>query len=258
MNTDYRDCLSQLESRSLLPPDPRAVYVAGSLVRGWGNQRSDLDVYVITGTQWLSDTAQHETVALRPDIVLVESIYVDDRRWDIEYWLDLQIDELFGKISSSLTGNQPAGKHMTAPEVAILQRFGHAQSVTGDEWLSQRRRVLKGLPVNEVMTLRALHMLDIYTEDAVGQLAAGDVESAVLSTKLAFRHAVDALLANNGEFGESMKWFARRFRSANPKQMTFQAYWDIETMRSFDPNCPAAWVEEVLLECQRIAQEVGV
>jgi hypothetical protein len=257
--TDYRACLPELLSRDLLPPDRLAVYAGGSLVRGWGNASSDLDIYVITTQRCHPGGAQTDTVALEPDSVPALPIYVGDRRWDIEYWLDSQVDQLLGKVSRDiLASDEPAGRRMTDAEIGHLQRLSHAAPIEGDDWLGRRREQFAASAADTVMTLRALHFQDIYAEDATGQLAAGDVSSSVLSVKLAFRYAIEALLASCGEFGESPKWFARRFQAAKPQQMSFEEYWAIETMRTFDPAAPEKWVEEVLRACQRIASEVSI
>jgi hypothetical protein len=235
------------------------VYAGGSLVRGWGNDRSDLDIYVIVKEPWQTESAQIDSVALHPDTIPVDGVYVDKRRWDVEYWLESQVDQLFAKVSAEeLESIQPAGKRMMDPEVAFLQRFSHAAPIDKDEWLDERKRRLDASPLHSVMALRALHMMDIYTEDVVGQLAADDVDSAVLTSKIAFRYAMDALLASHGEFGESPKWFARRFRAADPPELSFDDYWAFETMQSFDPAAPERWVEEVLVLCRKISSEVSV
>jgi hypothetical protein len=259
MDARYRGCVDELERRGLLPASYESVFAAGSLVRGWGNERSDLDLYVIVNEPWESENAQIDSVALHPDSIPVEAFYVDARRWDVEYWLESQVDQLFAKIAPDrLDSIQPAAKRMLDPEVAFLERFSYAAPIAKDDWLEERKRQLADLPLHSMMALRALHMLDIYTEDAVGQLAADDVEAAVLTAKIALRYAVDALLASHGEFGESPKWFARRYRAADPPEVPFDEWWALETMRSFDPARPAEWVEEVLTVCQRIASEVSV
>jgi predicted nucleotidyltransferase len=259
MQGRYADSLGELERHGLLPAAYEAVYAAGSLVRGWGNERSDFDVYVIANEPWESESAQIDSVALHPDSLPVESFYVDGRRWDVEYWLERQVDELFGKVSpEQLESIQPAAKRMLDPEVAFLERFSHAAPIAKAEWLEERKRQLEALPLDSMMALRALHMLDIYTEDVVGQLGAGDVEAAVLTAKIALRYAVDALLASHGQFGESPKWFARRYRAADPPELTFEEWWALETMRSYDSEAPQGWVEEVMTVCQRIASEVSV
>ena len=259
MENGYRDCLDELGRHGLLPPSYEAVWAGGSLVRGWGNDRSDLDIYVVVKEPWQTGSAQIDSVALHPDTIPVDGTYVDKRRWDVEYWLEDQVDQLFAKVSADeLESIQPAGKRMMDPEVAFLQRFSHAAPIDKDEWLEERKRQLEASPLDSVMALRALHMMDIYTEDVVGQLDAGDVDSAVLTSKIAFRYAIDALLASHGEFGESPKWFARRFRAANPPELGYDEYWAFETMRSFDPEAPERWVEEVLMLCRKISSEVSV
>jgi len=259
MEDRYRTCLGELDRHGLLPASYEAIYAGGSLVRGWGNDRSDLDIYVVVTEPWRSDEAQVETVALDPDTIAVEVVYVDKRRWDVEYWLESQVDQLFAKVApDQLDGSLPAGKHMAYAEVAFLQRLAHAAPIDKDAWLDERKRRLDASPLGSVMALRALHMMDIYTEDAVGQLEAGDVYSAVLSSRLAFQYAIEALLASHGEFGESPKWFARRYLAADPPELGFDEYWALETMRSYEPDAPERWVEEVLGVCRRISSDVSI
>lgn len=255
---DYRACLGELTGRGLLPEPRLAVFAGGSLVRGWGNARSDLDIYVIAQERWRGETTELARVALQPGTVPVTALYVGDRRWDLEYWLESQVDELFGKVMEVPAGSDPAGRHLTDPELQLLERLSHAAPIDGDDWLQRRQEQRAASALGTIMTLRALHYQDIYIEDAVGQLADGDVYSAVLSARLAFRYAIDALLASCGEFGESPKWFARRFQAACPAQLSFDDYWSLETMRTFDPATPEKWVEEVLRMCQRIASETSV
>ena len=50
----------------------------------------------------------------------------------------------------------------------------------------------------------------LYEREGHGQLEAGDVHSAVLSSKFALGWAVEAVLASHGEFHEQEKWRARR------------------------------------------------
>lgn len=256
---DYRRCVEELRRHDLLPPSYLSMFAGGSTVRGWGNARSDLDVFVITTSPWQSDSAQYEPVALRPDRVMIEAIHVGDVRWDVEYWLESQVGELFEKVSPGrLTGVQPAGQDLTDKEIDFLRMLYHSAPVDGDDWWEARRRCLAESPVRTIMALRALHRLDIYTEDVAGQLAAGDVHSAVLSAKLAWQYAIDALLCSRGEFGTRPKWFARALRIVEPDELGFDEFWAVETMRSFDPDAPARWVEEVIGLCQRIATETAL
>jgi hypothetical protein len=43
---------------------------------------------------------------------------------------------------------------------------------------------------------------------------------------------------------------------AAPPQITYDAYWAIETMADLDRDKPAAWVEAVIARCKDILLEV--
>jgi hypothetical protein len=258
MTDDYRSCLDELRRRDLLPADHHAVFVAGSLVRGWGNVSSDFDIYVVcaeapTGTPAVAN------VGLRPDVVPVEVAYVNRQRWDIEYWTDGQVDQLLDKVSwHEFDTNQTAGDRLNRHEMDFLERLGYAVPVAGEDWLQRRRKQLDDSALRSVLVARALNFADLFVEDAVGQLKSDDVESAVLSARLAFGNAVDALLASGGQFGQSGKWRARRFRQVEQDVMSWDEYWTVETMRDYDPADPARWVESVVLMCRKISLEVSI
>ncbi|MFF5970036.1 hypothetical protein ACFY7C_00770 [Streptomyces sp. NPDC012769] len=251
--------LAALRDQGALPSSHHCVYLSGSLVRGWGNALSDVDVYVITDEDWSSPTAELGHVALEPDTLPVEIRYVDGRRWDIEYWRETQIDQVLAKVDwSVLDGSKAAGNRLSSDELYFLERLSYAAAVSGDDWLRERKEQLDKSAMRSVLVARSLNNADTYTQDVIGQLEAGDVESAVLSTKIAFGHAVDALVAAAGEYGLNPKWRARRFRAAAPGLLTFEEYWSVENMHRYDPSDPRAWVEEALEICQRISLEVSV
>jgi hypothetical protein len=256
---DLERVVPGLDERRLLPPTRRCVFTAGSLIRGWGNRTSDLDIYIVTRSEWRSDTGQLKPVQLIPDMVAAEAFYVDGRKWDVEYWLDIQVEQALAKMSWAEYEDHPdAGRELSWLEDDFLERLSYAVALENDVWLREKATQLAGSAFGSIRIQRALDLLDLATEDAVGQLDGGDVESAVLAVRLAFGHAVDALLASHGEYGHNEKWRARRMLAIAPPQLSFHDYWAVETMRDFDPTAPRAWVERVLERCQRIAQEVGV
>ncbi|WP_069742991.1 nucleotidyltransferase domain-containing protein [Streptomyces sp. EN23] len=260
MTAEFENCLSELERRGLLPDEHRAVYVSGSIARGWGNETSDLDIYVITPEPWTGDGEASAPVALEPNSVPIGITHVNKVRWDIEYWSEGQVEQLVRKVSwASFDSNPKATDLMTSPmqhELNFLERLPYAVPLAGEEWLLARREEVASSALRSLATSAQLNLADAYLEDAVGQLKASDLESSVLSAKMAFGHSVDALLAYNGEVGRSWKWRARRFHEVEQDVLTFERYWALETMRDFDPESPARWVEEVVQVCRSISFEV--
>ncbi|MGW0589554.1 hypothetical protein [Streptosporangium sp. NPDC002607] len=259
MTPDPARVIETLRDNNLLPQSCESVFLSGSLVRGWGNPTSDLDITLVTTEPWAGPSAEPSFVALEPPVIQWEKIHAMGRRWDIEYWQDGQVDQVLAKVShEAFKGDRAAWKLLTEDETAFLERIPYAVPVSGHQWLYDRREQQCESAYTSVLVSRSLDHADSFVEDAVGACEAGDLDSAVLSARLAFGHAIDALLAGHGEFGHSPKWRARRFRKAGPRLLTFDHYWSVETMRTFDPADPVRWVEEVVSLCQRVSMEVNV
>jgi hypothetical protein len=257
MTVTRDECLRELREHGVLPSSYEAIWLGGSLIRGWGNATSDFDVYVIVTEPWTHETTSHSATSVGPGPVPVEVFYVDGRRWDIEYWLDSQVDEILRRVSwESFEAGRYTGGDFTRHEIAMVQRLLTGVVVEGDDWARRRVAEFDSSAMRTMMTSVALYELDLLTEDAVGQLEVGDVNSAVLSAKFALGWAVEAVLASHGEFHEQEKWRARRLQMLQPPELSFDDYWQLETMRSYDPETPEKWVEEVLRTCQHVSTEV--
>ncbi|MEW2592240.1 hypothetical protein AB0893_17685 [Micromonospora aurantiaca] len=259
MSATYASHLSRLRDRGLLPGTVHAAYVAGSRVRGWDNAGSDLDFYVITQERWPGSGSTIAPVALQPDTITIERTRVNREQWDVQYWLDSQVDQVLEKVSwNEFETNASAGALLTSREADFLERLSYAVAVTGEDWLLRRRQQMHRSALRSILTSRSLHHSHLFSEDAVGQLRAGDTESAVLSARLALGCAIQALLADNGKFAQSPKWSARQLRETSQDVLSFDEYWALETMRDYSPDNPGRWIESVLSVCRRISQSVRV
>ncbi|MEV4556222.1 nucleotidyltransferase domain-containing protein [Kitasatospora sp. NPDC049285] len=260
MASDLRTCLPELRSRGLLPECCVAVYVSGSVARGWGNEDSDLDIYVVTADPWTGGAESTAPVVLEPNAVPVAATRVGRMRWEIEYWTESQADQLVRKVSwasfdRQLGAAEPAAALLPC-ELNFLERLPYAVPLTGEDWLAARRADVASSALASFAASHQLQQAEAFLEDAIGQLNAADLHSSVLSAKMAFGHSVDALLASHGEVGRSWKWRARRFQEVRQDVLAFDEYWGLETMRSYDPDNPSRWVEEVVRTCRKIFFEV--
>ncbi|MFE9403421.1 hypothetical protein ACFYNY_16770 [Streptomyces sp. NPDC006530] len=260
MTYDVSGVIAELKSRNLLPSAYETVFASGSLVRGWGNPTSDLDVHVVTKDVWTSSIDETNHVALEPNTLQYEGTFVDGRRWDVEYWTAGQIDQVLSKITpEQFADDQGTWRTLSYHEIALLERLPYAAAADDGRWLERVRATLASSAHRSVLIVNSLKQADSYTEDVAGQLARDDLHSAVIAARNAFSHAVDALQASLGQFGSLWpKWRARRMQILDPRLLPFETYWAIETMRTFDPDNPQKWIEETIAVCQRISMEVTV
>jgi hypothetical protein len=247
-----------LRQHGVRPDDTVAIFISGSLARGWGNQTSDLDVLVISREPYEGTGGERSHVVLQPDTLGSEKIYADGRRWDIQYWSRDQVKQLLDKVSwESYEDPTMPWATVSTDEIGMLERLPYAVVVEGDDWLEDVRRQLAKSAHRPVLVGMSLRLAGNFVEDAAGQLESGDVHSAVLATRLAFGHTVDAVQASLGQFGSNWpKWRARRMALVNSPDLAFEQYWEVETMETFRREDPAAWINSTLVLCRQLASEL--
>ncbi len=261
MDTVFSGIMDTLAARGLVPADSLAVLLVGSAARGWDNARSDYDFAVVTTESRTSETCRAVALPLDPPTLRIDVGYQAGRRWELQYWLDGQVDQILAKVSwAEFERDRAERPVLSRPEELLLGRLTDCVLLTGADWLAARRAQLAASAFRQIVVARSLAEADDSIEDALGQLAAGQVHSAVLAAKQALGHTVDALLEEHGEYGGShlSKWRPQRFQAARPTALSFAEYWELETMRTYDPRHPDRWINEVLTICQDISAKVTI
>ncbi|QMU71839.1 hypothetical protein GXP74_29970 [Streptacidiphilus sp. P02-A3a] len=250
--------LSPLTRRGLIPNGALAAFVVGSAARGWHNARSDFDIYVVTGAEHTSPTGSSVPVPLEPPCLQTELFYEQSRRWEVTYWSQRQIDQIFAKVTwEAFEGGLVTQDTLALREEEFLARLGSCLPLIGEGWLEQSRARLAESAFRSFAVVRSLGATDDAVEDALGQLEAGDLESATISARLAFDHVIDGLLESQGEYGSHLpKWRANRFKAVLPRAISFSDYWRVETMQDYNASDPAPWITTILTLCQDLAMRV--
>ena len=246
----------ELTARNLRPDTVKAIFIGGSLARGWAHARSDADVFVVSEQPWTGSRVEVQRVALQPDTVPVDEIHVDGQRWEIRYWQETQIDQIIERVSWEAFEAGRISPNLI--EMVTADRLTHPLAVEGAEWLAVRRQRMVDSAFGACLTTWSLARADASVEDVIGLLESGDTTSAVLAAQAAFAHLVDAVAASLGECGREWKWRARRMQLLNPAMLPYDEYWDIASMRSYDPDKPEAWARHVIEVCRRVSAEVPI
>jgi hypothetical protein len=248
-----------LHEDGLLPEGVLTVFIGGSAARGWEHARSDADVYVVATAPWQGESNGFNSVGLDPSAVPTNVTYVDGRRWELRYWLDDQVDQLLAKVAwDQFEHVDSTAELLNIYESGLLGRIDTALIVEGGDWVRKRREQIGTSAFRSMLTLKLLAATDRCAEDACGMLEAGELHSAVGSAQMALGRAADAVTLNAGEYSLEEKWRARRMRTVNPAILPFDRYWELATMRSFDPQRPAEWVQAVVSLCREVSLEVEV
>lgn len=203
MRMDTGRILATLRDRDLVPDQCQAAFLVGSTARGWSNKKSDLDICVVSAEPWSFPDSVEVAVSLEPDVVHWHTFHADNRDWDLAYWVDAQVDQMLTKISWAEYDQVRATSNDVLPprEESFLGRIATCVPLIGEDWVARRRAELDASAFRSVLVTRSLGAADRAIEDGLGQLADGDLHSAVISARLAYGHTVDALLEERESTG---------------------------------------------------------
>lgn len=253
------DCLAVLAGQRLLPPDRQATYLSGvdgpadpvqATVVVAGSDRDQIAGLVGPGAgragRWPGPR---------------RSCYRGDRRWDVDFWADDEVDRLLRAVSwQALESGRSVGMTLRRYELEFVQRLTGARVVEGRDWVRRRQEDFAGSAVRTMVTTQLLMTLDRERERAGRLLAVGDLEGAVLAARAAVGTAVDAVLATRGTVVAEPARRTARLRKPGPPAAgpgfapdppAAEDYWRLETMRDLDPAAPAGWVCAALSFCAR-------
>ena len=188
-------CLALLAEQRMLPPEREATYLSGT----------DAPAYPVEATVVVRDRDRIAGL-VGPDAGRAgrwtgprRSWYRGDRRWDVDFWTDDEVDRLLRAVSwQVLESGRSVGMALRRYELEFVQRLGSARVVEGGEWVRRRQADFADSAVRTMVTTQLLMMLDRERERAGRLLAAGDPEGAVLAARAAVGTAVDAVLAARG------------------------------------------------------------
>lgn len=194
-------------------PEAVTAYVAGSLVEGYGNGQSDLDLFVLfAGAPPAAGDGGAAAAFDGAGVYRVELDYLDGVRVDTECWPVPAVLDVAKRLNDS-----PA-EDWTAPVSLPEELFQLAHGIRIGMPVAapaEFERMRTAFDWDHVCLLRYIRHMSLYTgssEDAVGAVQAGDHETALLTSREALGAAADALLAASGSTNTKPKWRFTKLR----------------------------------------------
>jgi hypothetical protein len=255
---DPAQVVQRLRANGLVPTDAHFLFASGSLIRGWGNASSDLDLYIVVDSQPSSARGRTYQVSVDPPRIHTDHLVEAGRVWDIEYWTIDQIGQLlrlFTWDAYRSANGRPVD--IGDNDIDFVARLAHGLALDGTEAFEALHGQLERSAARFVLAARALDEHDKYALDVQGQVDAGDLHSAVLAARVALSCVTEAVLAYHGDFTVSPKWRARQMREVDPQELPFDEWWGAETMASFTRLREVGWVTETLHLCQRAVERLS-
>jgi len=183
-------------------PDALTVsYLSGSLVAGYGNAWSDIDVYVVGDRKPIGE----HVVAERGSLVSVH--YEFCRRIDFEFWDSRTVSALSERLAAFRVGELVPDEYFSSGEEAFIHRL-RIGVTTADQTaaLEKLRSPFDFELFRRYLIQKSLRWVDHLVEDVCGMVESGDHLLSVVTARRMAGRAVDAYCHFRGSTDSSLKW----------------------------------------------------
>ena len=189
------------------------VYLAGSIVEGFGNRTSDIDVYVICDDykETLKNGFDREFCIEREDF-LIRNVIEDGTRYDFEYYTWDKFESIIDKINNL---NFRTDKHLAKlsdNDIDFLHRLKHGKAIVNIERFNGIKENINFHNLSKYLVFVYVEKYDGFLEDLEGALASKDYGTSYILTRLLIEHSILAYLAAYGETNPSRKWLYRKLK----------------------------------------------
>lgn len=227
-----------------LSEEPYTIFVSGSIIEGYGNAESDLDVFVVY---------PNEVPSLRTDIDMetnsISLEYISEQRLDIEHWSKDQVIAVSERIRQCSPDDWENCFHFSYNDIEFAHSLRIGLPIQQTDHFVQLQQAFDFEQVSHIITMKRVGLYHSVQEDAAGAIASKQEGTALLMARYALQLAIDAWLASQGETNAKDKWRFFKLQKADPKILT--RYWELETQ-----GVDASSVFEYAKECLRFGNQL--
>jgi predicted nucleotidyltransferase len=201
-----------------------AICLTGSIVRGWGNTFSDVDVYVFSDDELelpMDETAEAFAGRERElSWTRWVGIY-DDWRVDLKVWATDAFERVLAPL---LASPEPEFSGIQAARDDFVYRASIGRPLANDAFFERIRDLLDRSSYRRARARTLKVRSENALLDVAGQLRAGDDASARLAAMASAADVTDACLVAAGDICPSPKWLLRRLQDTPEAGITPEEY----------------------------------
>ncbi|WP_191559508.1 nucleotidyltransferase domain-containing protein [Metabacillus idriensis] len=226
------------------------VYISGSIVEGYSNQGSDLDVYVIASEPYelidksipCKKLSYGKEYTFLGHQILISALVIERE----------EFDRLINHVEEKIISNQLI--ELNNKIVEFYHRVSKGIPLKNDSCFYEIKDRLITESFSKGLSLQRLVYSENRHDDAAGALKSGDEYTAYLSAKISLEKSIDGLLCAEGETNPSDKWLFRRLFS----KYELEEDWVTEFVDCYMGNKDYSNIKDRVIEMLRLANRIRV
>lgn len=193
------DDVRQLCRAHLASASEPILFLSGSLVEGYGNASSDVDLYVLFPDEDVQEAVKPITTPRLGDI-----------RLDLEFWPSSRIDKLREKVNGLQLRSNKSRVSFTHQERVFMHSLRSGIPITSPERLEQLRATFQFSVYQHAEVWNRLADYEQIMEDIEGCVLSRDTITGLVNVRRATDTLMIAYLHLKGDLNPREKWCYRR------------------------------------------------
>jgi len=214
----------QILANLSLPEQPSSIFLSGSIIEGYANAESDLDVFVI----YQGEDLPRQRIDYTTNTNTISFEYMSNLRLDIESWTEKQAQAVAVRLNRCPSEDWSQCLMINIDDIAFAHRIRVGLPIFGLRRFKRLRNEFEFEHLASIIMSRNLCLYNEVAEDAAGAVSSKQFGAALLMSRRVVELAIDILLASHGETNTKDKWrFAKLEKLAD--QGLLSRYWELET-----------------------------
>lgn len=234
------------------------VYISGSLMEGFGNHTSDLDVYVICNEipvdLSIKDDCSGESY-LWEGKTLVRNLIHEGVRFDFEYWTLKDFNNAVRQLRELDFKKNEHIDRISDMDFVLLHRLKYARPLLKMEEFLEFQATIPFENLGFYQGVILSERFTSFVEDIQGALLSEDLGSAFFMVRRLVELATVSYLAIHGETNPNLKWMYRkilRYQEQSGDHKLLEKYMYFQT-HLFEQST----VKEFIKKAMRFAQDLN-
>lgn len=215
-------------------------YISGSIVEGFGNPYSDLDIFVI------KKTIENVEAQFIKDDFRIRIIVINNTRFDVEYH---PMDKVLRYVSLTQQFNPTSHEEMDRLNLDIidfLHRLRIAIPIYGEQQLKSLQSAISLENLCACLKNWQMRTYNSNLMDCKGMLDINDLDTCVSWARQTLCNAVDVCLAVNLDTNPSEKWRFRKLERLLGKNSSIYQNYQTYLLKQVPEYQKKEYIEEIL------------
>lgn len=203
--------------------DASTCFVSGSIVEGFGNAESDLDVFLVYDGEASGGGAEYHR-----DTNTIAFEYLEGVRIDVERWSAANVRGVADRLGACQIDDWDACLNVPVGDLQFAHRILVGWPLREAERFHELQALFDGEHLARLIATRRLAEYHGVAEDASGAIKSQQHGAALLMARRALQLAVDVLVAAHGETNVKDKWRLFKLERIGAPDIVAR-YWSLET-----------------------------